>query len=161
MYTDIFKYIQTLTDAHKCIENIDLLKADIYQVSTKSCEDFIRERFDSQLAAIFLADLAAKGIDLNNLDKSQDYFTGLEKAFKNVKTISLTLAIEPDRNLITAVYDLLGGASPAGSFLLDIQVDPSILGGILIAIGGQYLDLSMKKDLGEWFKQKYQYLQEI
>jgi len=62
-------------------------------------------------------------------------------------TVKLTLAFLPTAGLKKRISlwikDKLGGAAP----LLEISVDPKILGGALITCNGRYQDLSLKREL--------------
>lgn len=61
-------------------------------------------------------------------------------------TINLTLAIEPSQALMKKIVSWF--KKTAGPNLtLDINVDRSILGGMIVSYQGRYQDLSLKRKL--------------
>ena len=62
-------------------------------------------------------------------------------------TVKLTLAFRPSAGLkkrvIQRLKDKLGAAEP----MLEISIDPKIIGGAIITCNGRYQDLSVKKRL--------------
>ncbi|HET9946440.1 MAG TPA: F0F1 ATP synthase subunit delta [Patescibacteria group bacterium] len=61
---------------------------------------------------------------------------------KTLPIVSLTLAIEPTHHMIDAISQAINQPS-----LIDIDVNPSLIGGAIVAYQGKYSDKSLKKTL--------------
>ena len=79
--------------------------------------------------------------------------TRLNEQLKKFKPIKLTIAFEPSYESIENIYNWVLEALD-NSYILDIEVNESILGGAIVVFNGQYRDSSLKKTLREIFETK-------
>lgn len=79
----------------------------------------------------------------------QKILSDLIEKVKNLENIKITLAINPTDKIIKAMRSYF-----ENKFILDIEVDPRILGGIIYISNGQYHDASLLKRLNDHFNMK-------
>lgn len=67
----------------------------------------------------------------------EEFLTNLLRSLKWVRPVRIELAFEPSGTMIEAVSDWVRSEA-GGDTVLDIAVDPSILGGARFSFGGRY-----------------------
>lgn len=69
------------------------------------------------------------------------------------KVVNLTLAFKPSRGMKEIISQKIKESGEA-DFSLNIEKNSSILGGIILSCDGRYKNLSLKKNMDEFFKKK-------
>lgn len=124
------------------------------QARRRSLETFVAQMRQSALSGdaveSALPDSIYEIVEVNqikaSLENLEQLIMGLDDISHNAPRLTLTLAQEPDLiqtdKLVTWIRQELGG-----SILLDIKVQPSIIGGCLIRVGSKQFDGSYQTRL--------------
>lgn len=153
MYFDIFKYISTTIEADVLTDGISAYLGLMYQNRGKTFEQLLYEVFPKELAD-HLNQLFKQYLPEPIPDTVQKFLNGLSEELSKAKVLRVTIAVEPGRDIVTSLSDWMRGQFPQQSILLDLDIDRSILGGIVVINEGRYIDLSLKKQVDEWFESK-------
>lgn len=140
-YSELFESILTTQDAISLESELDQLERAIYKTEigaqkaldtlvSKKTADAIKDRLLSGEAKKVLAEIRS------NLSK--------------LKKIEITIAFEPSQDSIAKIHEWLT-QNITKDILLDISIDKSIIGGIILVNKGKYVDLSLKTKLHEYF----------
>jgi F0F1-type ATP synthase delta subunit len=151
IYSDIFTIIHTKDEAQQCIERIGELLNEVYELKGKTYEKLIREKLVPSLADVLMRDMQLNGFDLSDERHCIEYFNGLTNELRLAKTFDLTLSINPDNELLTLIASFLAEAFPKLHLLIEVKINPGIIGGAEIVWKGKYWDFSLNKSIKDWF----------
>jgi F0F1-type ATP synthase delta subunit len=82
----------------------------------------------------------------NNKEGLKIAIESLESKLKLLKQINLTLGFTPDDSTVTTIYSWVK-QNLGENIILNIEVKPEILGGVIVSFNGLYSDFSLKKTL--------------
>lgn len=94
-----------------------------------------------------------QGIDMHNNQAIQSFIMQIMQLLQKSKEVNLTIAFEPSEEIITKLSTWFV-VNLKKAVILDITVDPTLIGGIIIGYNGFYKDISLKKVLLEKYQQK-------
>lgn len=100
----------------------------------------------------FLLTVVTKGRQ-NELTSIFGYFTGLVKEYKKIGTAYVTSAVELKDAQKAQIKEKLLATTQYVEFEMNYEVDPSLIGGMIIRIGDRVVDSSIKTQLYELKKQ--------
>ncbi|MGV6874507.1 F0F1 ATP synthase subunit delta [Pseudochelatococcus sp. B33] len=66
---------------------------------------------------------------------------------RGVVRAEVTLAEEPSAKVLEEIRTSLAGAAKGGEIVLDVKVNPAILGGIIVKLGSRLVDASLRYKL--------------
>jgi F0F1-type ATP synthase delta subunit len=153
IYNDILIHVKTIDQGRELSSEIDILINSLFKTENNAFE----KALDSVTVLTSQMLISALGGLKNNInwDKQMitEYLTGLKEELQKLKTLKLSLAFEPSKDLIDHLFIWIIKNLGYG-IILDIQKDKTILGGAIIEFEGKYEDLSLKKALDEVFGTK-------
>jgi len=137
-------FIKTTEDRDAILNSIDILSDSLYKTKfdirkdlTPAAYQFIQSQSGGRITQSFLIETKQKLHDL--------------------PVISLTLSFVPDEKIIEKLSGWIK-VNVTKETILDIEVDPQILGGAVVAFNGKYLDESLRKKMEEVFSNEKQEL---
>jgi F0F1-type ATP synthase delta subunit len=139
MYSDVINLVQTVSERDSLSRVIGSLRASLFEKEGKF-EEILESQLPGSVADIIRVK-AKKG------EKPEDYLEGLLKALDSLPEVHLTLASEPSRKTMEAIFVWVSKNIGAG--VLAVESKPSILGGALVSFAGKYYDGSLEKILTE------------
>lgn len=161
MYSDILKSTKTVEQKEQLALAIDQLLTSLFHQGKKE--------FEKALASIRLEiaqvikdefvnkprtdSVQGKYPKADNKEMIKDFLKQLKERLQNLQLIKLTLAFSATQHAIDRIYDWIL-KNVGDRYILDIQVDKSMLGGAIISFEGRYIDLSLRKTLDEVFENK-------
>lgn len=135
------------------------LKSYIEDIKLKQSEDKRRSidkilaDEDNKLSDIVSGVLESNEIDESNPDSVIQFLDKVISQIDSLEKVDLTVAVEPTEELIRSISDWVQ-EEVQENLLIDIEVDPDVLGGVKLSYKGNYLDLSLDKKLKETFENK-------
>ena len=152
IYFDLVTSLKTTREVDDLALEIDTLMEQIYESEKMSLEKALTSI--SSAPAKKIRDIFEKN-KLNIDDKKlvSDFLDTLKSLIRKFKVIKLILAFDPTRKTIEKIHGFISDNIGIG-YILDIEVDESILGGATVAFNGKYKDHSMRKALDETFQNK-------
>lgn len=149
-YTSIIQQIKTTEDAEQLSIQIDKILEDLFSIHHKTLTDLLDENLSSEIGLSIKNTFHDHGMSWEHHEEVKSFFQGLQEEIKKFTVMTLTLAYHPTERQLQklknwTVYNL------DGNYIFEIQHDPDILGGAIIILNGHYLDLSLKKQLDNYF----------
>ncbi len=142
----LLENIHTKEDLDILISEIGRLMASLYK--TEKTFDMILESGISSSTASFIE----RNLKNKNKEELVAQLTELAKLLKQVKTIHLTFGFEPTSEAIANIHKWLL-TNMKNSYVLEINYDPKILGGIIIEYEGRFGDYSLRRQVDQYMKE--------
>ncbi len=143
----------TIQEANQYLLDISFLEALLFK---KSLDGFNKEleRFPA-LKQLLTTD----GVISSNTEVLHDCLCTIKSNLQALVPVKITLAFLPDDAFVSKLFSWFADKL-SKECILDISVDPKILGGVLIAYAGLYKDLSLKTKVKNYFK-KFNKLEDV
>lgn len=139
IYSEVLKLTKTTDDRDRVVTEIDALIAGMYKTDksnfTKTLGEFVSTDISKQIGSI----------DTNSLD---NVLVELKNKLMQLPTIKVTLAFVPKQNFVNEIAEFIEKNINLKG-VIELTHNPEILGGIILDIGGKYIDLSLKRKLDE------------
>lgn len=148
--TDLFNIASTQTEASDLINNLSALQEVLFNTKIsleKKLDNYLS--FSQKEKVISLC--KKYSVDINDESVFEKFLITLKEAIANIPLATLRLAFEPTSSFIDEISDWLV-SSIKKHFLIEVIIDPKIIGGAIITSKGIYIDLSIKKDIEEKIK---------
>lgn len=152
LYSDILKSTRTAQQAEQLILEIDSLLGSLFHEGKEEFEKALQS-IRAQVAEVLRDEFLNKDPKYQNKEMIKDFLTQLKEKAQNLNPIPITLAFSPSEHTIEVLHEWVL-KNLGETYVLDIEVDQTILAGICLTLEGKYLDLSLKKKLEEVFKNK-------
>jgi len=138
--------ILTITDLNAAIASLEALESGLYKSGkvAEKIEWFLPEN----LAHSFRECLESNKVDIESPEQVEHFIAQVKKELRATPVISLKLAFSPRRKFVTKLADWWG-RQLGSQFVLDVSVDPDILGGVEVMSGGKFHDLTVSRRLKE------------
>lgn len=140
MYAKVFEIIQTKEDLSLLLEEIDLLKASLFNSKGNDFETVLTSEIRISSANVIRQDLSENKIE------PKKYLEGLQEFLKNVEEIKIQVAYEPTARGLSAIREWIS-ANIQEFVVLDLYYNPSVIGGAAISFKGKYHDGTITKKL--------------
>ena len=151
MKTALFSYIRTKQDSLYLREQLTELGRDLYNVSTPF-DSRVHELFSFELAEKLLAEAREQSVTLTDPQRVSSFLNTLEQGLQALPTGTLRLAFEPQYDLVKSISSWFDSELQS-HVLLDIVVDPSVIGGLIVEWNGSHRDYTLKKIIQEKLNQ--------
>jgi len=145
-YLPILEILYTKKQADKLNTQIEEFIASLYK-NEKNMQR-IQKIFSYEFTEALLDAIKNEKISLNNHEKLRTYLTNIREEISQIPVIDLTIAIDPTHQQIKKIGSWIT-ANSKEKYLLNIHVNPKIIGGIQIGIKGTFKDKSLRKQLAE------------
>ena len=131
--------VHTKEDVSILKNEIDLLLSSLYKKD--DLDKVLNEQVRGSTASFFPKEIAT-------MDRPQieSQLKLLQKRIFNLEEFSLTLAHEPTHAFLTELTGIIRGVL-GNLIVLDITVNPRIVGGAVVSYRGKFLDYSLKHKL--------------
>lgn len=152
IYFDLITSLKTTREVDDFSLEIDTLTSSLFNISKMSFDKALNS-INQTLAKKITEILLKNNLDTANKEKVRDFLATLKDLIKKFKVIKLTLAFDPSRKTVENIHEFVSQNLGTG-YILDIEVDESILAGAAIMFNGKYKDFTLKKSLEEAFANK-------
>lgn len=138
---DLSNFFKTKSQASDFSARLGLILQSIYQPSF-NFEKALSSQFNLNTKDKFISLLRDCSVNTNSVADLKSFIEKLQEKISTMSIVSLTLAFEPTEQTMQVLSDwfLLNKKQ----ILLEVKVDPSIIGGAIIAFQGKYKDFSIK-----------------
>lgn len=152
-YYDIFKSIRTVSERVNFLDGVEKILQFTYHSDAFTSEALVHSV--GQMWAIPIEQvLREAGIALADKNAMKDFFTGLTEYAKHVEIVHATVALPEDESIRAILGAWLETCFPDKPAIVDIAVDPHIVGGVQIDYQGHYWDYSLKNQVTRVFREK-------
>ena len=144
--------IKTLEERKRLYSEISLV-LDVLFRQQADLEKILDTKVSPQLRTYILGLLQGKPLDEALREKIAKNLAEIKNKAEGLQAITLTLAFEAQQSTIDKI-SAFARQLLAENIIIEINVEPSILGGAIIVFKGLYRDYSLKAKLEEVFKTK-------
>lgn len=144
MSSPVLSLIKTTQEQSLFEDELNSLKNALYQNEDRFNE--VLNGLRPQIAKALVTELSANSVS------KEDYLNSLTEELQKMPAIGLTLAFEPSVATINKIYEWITNQTTTPT-LIDIDVNPRILGGVIIVSRGTYSDFSVKKTVDRYFEE--------
>jgi hypothetical protein len=138
MYQTALSLARTREEKNILSQEINLLSKSLFKPG--AFEKALSESIRAETAGAIKKDLAG------NIQNVENYLESLLASLADLEPLSLTLAFEPTDGNIEKFYEW-ASVNVSPKIFLDIEHDPSILGGAVVSFRGKYHDFSLRAEL--------------
>jgi F0F1-type ATP synthase delta subunit len=139
---DLSDFFKTKAQANDFSIRLSAISEKIYETGF-DLEKALMEQFGIQKKDKFISYLRNNKINLESSSALNEILTKIQEKISSLSVISLTMAIEPNGQMIKALSDWFF-LNINKQVLFDIQVDPNLIAGSTITYGGKYFDFSIR-----------------
>lgn len=144
--------IKTLEERKRLYSEISLV-LDVLFRQQADLEKILDTKVSPQLRTYILSLLQGKPLDEALREKIAKTLAEIKNKAEGLQAITLTLAFEAQQSTIDKISSF-ARQTLGENIIIEINVEPNILGGAIIVFNGLYHDYSLKTKLEEVFKTK-------
>lgn len=141
---NILKLVRTKQEAVELGTLVESAIAALFKIGQGNIDQVLKgdNLFGKVLASALPSD--------RNPQTTEKLLKDLQTALQTLKTINITIAIEPSEDLLDKMSDW-ANKNISQKSIFDVKVDPHIVGGAQVTINGKYTDSSLLKRLNKYF----------
>ena len=149
VYSDILRSTRTAQQAEQLVAEIDNLLASLFHEGKKEFEKALAS-IRAQVAQVLRDEFLSK---YQNKEVIKDFLTQLKERAQSLRFLPVVFAFSPSEHSIALIHDWII-KNIGENYVLDIEVDENIIGGICLTLDGKYIDLSIRKKMEDVFGNK-------
>jgi F0F1-type ATP synthase delta subunit len=138
--------IKTVAEKEDFIDHIDTLKESLFNEKHNLTQTLRSGK--NPYSAFIKTLLQREGIPEKDRNAVKTALGKIENELKRLRTINFTIAFEPNEQIIKAIYSW-AEKNLNEKVILNIEVKPEILGGVIMTSSGFYNDFSLVKKIEE------------
>jgi F0F1-type ATP synthase delta subunit len=138
-----YTFIKTRDEAITFQEKLKLVSTDLFK-GDKKIEEAIAARLPYGKIVMIQTIAEKYTIDQNNTSDMQELFLRINEAIDTLPLAHLIIAIDPSVQTIHAIHQWFYRTLKKAT-VIDIDVDPSLIGGSIISFNGKLRDYSLKR----------------
>ncbi len=143
-------FILTTADRDTALEQIETLGKVLYKTELADFNKVLDKETSRELSEVIRGEL---GDNREDRGKIREALSTLSSELQKMPVLSLTLSFTPSgkmsQNLTRRARELFGPEA-----ILELHKDPAVLAGAQVAIGGVYVDNTVRRKLEEYWTQK-------
>ena len=138
-----FEGLVLVSDREKLIDQIEMVRREIFAVSnSETLEQTLKKQLSESRAKEFFLYLSKYKKNIYDGHIIEEILESLRGKAMDLDVIRLSLAIDMSRSEISELHTKLTEQLNQ-RVLLDVHIEPSLLGGLRLEYNGVYLDLSL------------------
>ncbi len=154
IYEPLLQTVFTRQEVETLLDAISSVLASFYQVTPEEIENILDKNLDSKTSKIVLLCLRNAGVDAKDHEKIKVFLNNLTELLKKAPVCYLTVSVELEKSFIEDICVDLRKTLEIPNLMLEITRNPQILGGAQIIWKGKYIDMTLTKQIEEWFRNK-------
>ncbi len=143
--------IYTREEAEKVQDILSDSLDSLYKVHHNNTLSILLDNLPAHIGEVLKDQIEQKQIDVQTPEAIKKICDSLALALKNTDLLTLSLAFEPSFELTQKIAKLIK-TEFGGNTLIEIEVDPHVMGGAIITFKGQYFDYSLKTKIDHFLK---------
>ncbi len=151
--TSVLETIATTEDASELNEQIDRLLTTIYQTERSDIATALDATLSTNISKSIKNYLYKTNTILTNEEEVRLSLKKLQEEVRHANILSLTLAFSPTKKMVTNISQMVKHEF-GENILIELSVNPELVGGAVIIYNGKYIDLSLQKKLAILFEAK-------
>ena len=144
MHSDLHKLIRTREEAFKMLSEIEMVSDALYQNNPDELNSILENKINKNLAE-YIKRSFETGIP------KPEFLNETKESIKKMPVISLTISFDPSEGTLTKLTSWAEN-NLAERVIFDISKNESLVGGAIVISRGNYLDLSLRSKIIDYFK---------
>ena len=152
MNLPITSYIYSVDDKASLLEKLAKIEKAIF-TTKKSFEEYVNEEFAFSVSQSLLLSAKEANVSFDSPESITQFLTRQQEAVRALPVVGIRVALPLSFDTVRSIskwFDI----NLEKKILVDVKIDPSLLGGAAIEWNGKYMDYSLKKILHEKFKSR-------
>lgn len=133
----LLRDVITKWDLDALKQALEVFSDNLYRVGDDQTRQILENGLSKEIAVIFEADAG------NNL-RLKMHLREINEGLKIIPTVKIITAIPLTKAMLRLIHDQLKTGTQS-NLVLETQVDPEILGGLIFVINGKYSDYSVSR----------------
>jgi F0F1-type ATP synthase delta subunit len=147
MFEKIISKVRTTEERDKILAEVSILLNSFYQDKGLGFSMTLKSQVRNWISQVILDEIPE---DKEGIEK---YLNDLKTKLDSLQTLTITVAFEPTSSSLDKFVGFVR-ENVSEDIILQIESDPSILGGAIITKGGQYRDFSLRRLFDSEFEAK-------
>jgi F0F1-type ATP synthase delta subunit len=148
---NVLSNIRTKSEAGQVIACLEEVSFSLFSAKEQALKQESFAHFHKDLADALNQLLRQEPITDANREKVKRLMHDLQEQIKKCKIVQMTIAFQPDETTLSAFSSWIK-ENVGKNFLLDIQLDRTIIGGAVIVANGLYKDFSLRQKVANVFQ---------
>ena len=145
IFEEFSKKILTKQDLAFCLDEIGTVEKFVFQKIELPLSEKVKGKISEDFL-IFIQELERKNLISKNPERNKKFFENLKKHLLKIPQLKIEIAFEPKRNFLKKVLGFFE-KNFQQKVILDVRVNPEIVGGIVFEFGGKIFDFSLSKKI--------------
>lgn len=154
MEQDLIAFFTTKAQANEFVSRLTAIEDQIYETHF-SLEKAVGQQLGIQKSDKFLKLMRENNVASDSPAAIKEFLGKMKKTIASLPMISLTIAFEPADSTLHALNDWFV-MNCKKQFLLDLTVDPKLIGGAIVKYNGRFIDCSRKEVFATILQQAFQ-----
>lgn len=146
---DIFQSLLTREELGDFIRSLEEIDKAFFTVHT-NIDSALETQLDYIKRDSIISYFTKNNADIHNPQLFHQFVQRIVSEASHLPIMTITLSFAPTRSEVEEIVKWLY-SNTSTKFILDVQVNPEIVGGCVLGYNGQYKDLSVKKIVEEYF----------
>lgn len=143
---DILEKISTSEDLYFFLEEIEKLRNLSFEKPKSSLLEKSKEKIGSKMFSLLKKWEEEKLIPSSTKEQSF-FFQKIEEELQEIPKVKMKTAFQPSEDFISKIRKKIKEILGTNRFILDISVDPKVVGGVVIEYQGKYFDGSLAEKI--------------
>lgn len=148
--SDLLEFFYTREDVEEFLSEVRLLLDSLYTSGENDFVHVLASRVRMSTSRLVRDICTQEGIGMSDIQKIRELLLQMEGIVQGFSVVHVTLAVEPTEVLLGEVVGFVREFLVKES-VVDLVVDRSILGGVVLDFAGKYWDFSVKKKVADIF----------
>lgn len=140
-------YLRTKNDANEVMVVLEKLKDELFK-ETFTLSDVLTQNVPHEFAAGIQNLITELGINDKDRNSLQSFFTMIIENISSLPVVHIMLSVSPKAKLLEEIHEWFY-QNFQKTVLLDISIDPGIIGGCTISFKGRANDYSLKNRIDQ------------
>lgn len=146
----IAMYARTTEERDVILSELGNLLTTFYKTDEKEFTNMLNSDVSLRTAELIHSLLQEQNVEMTSRTQVNQLLESLKNELAEMKTVQITLAIKPQHGFLDQLSAWINTNIQEKS-LLQLTIDPQIIGGIILLHQGKYINLSLKKKVTDTF----------
>jgi len=148
--TTIARYARTTEERDVILAELGNLLTTFYKTDEQEFTNMLNSNVSVRTAELIHSLLQEESIELTSRNEVNRLLESLKDQLTEMNTIEITLAIKPQHRFLDQLCTWIN-TNIQDKSVMELTIDPQIIGGVILLHKGRYINLSLKKKVIDTF----------
>lgn len=150
MWSDLMKLIVARDEVNSVLEGLENVEEMLY-ATNESVQSYQQTIESSDNPALVEEVIRMVNVGAGDREEKSKKIADLRESLRNMRVMTLKVAVRPSTKMVEEIGNWVKERMGV-DVILEWEVEKSLLGGTVLAFGGRYADLSVRRKLDEWWE---------